>query len=147
MYINTETLEYPISEFEIRNRFPNISFSANNFEPPDPYVSVKEVEPPSNLTRIQRTILGVPKLVKGEWIQTWEVVEISKEEQDASFIIAIDLQRGHRNGLLQRSDWTQLIDSPLSEAKKQEWATYRQTLRDFDYKTDPFNLTWPVPPT
>ena len=31
---------------------------------------------------------------------------------------------------LKASDWTQLPDSPLSEAKKAEWATYRQALRD-----------------
>ena len=38
--------------------------------------------------------------------------------------------RNMRNGLLEESDWTQLNDSPLSDSKKQEWATYRQELRD-----------------
>ena len=38
--------------------------------------------------------------------------------------------RNMRNGLLEESDWTQLNDSPLSDLKKQEWATYRQELRD-----------------
>lgn len=33
-----------------------------------------------------------------------------------------------RNGLLTASDWTQLPDAPVNQ---QEWATYRQTLRDF----------------
>ena len=35
-----------------------------------------------------------------------------------------------RNYLLQGSDWTQVIDNPLTDAKKIEWQTYRQTLRD-----------------
>tara|TARA_B110000285_G_scaffold46815_1_gene52660 strand:- start:4078 stop:4491 length:414 start_codon:yes stop_codon:yes gene_type:complete len=35
-----------------------------------------------------------------------------------------------RNNRLQKSDWTQAIDSPLSDSKKAEWATYRQALRD-----------------
>lgn len=35
-----------------------------------------------------------------------------------------------RNKLLFESDWTQMPDSPLSEAKKDEWKIYRQTLRD-----------------
>tara|TARA_R110000851_G_scaffold50824_1_gene121286 strand:+ start:1087 stop:1485 length:399 start_codon:yes stop_codon:yes gene_type:complete len=35
-----------------------------------------------------------------------------------------------RNSLLQGSDWTQVIDNPLTDAKKIEWQTYRQTLRD-----------------
>ena len=39
--------------------------------------------------------------------------------------------RKHRNRLLSQSDWTQSADSPLTDSKKQEWATYRQALRDF----------------
>ena len=31
---------------------------------------------------------------------------------------------------LTESDWTQVNDSPLLDAKKAEWATYRQELRD-----------------
>ena len=39
--------------------------------------------------------------------------------------------RQWRNILLSQSDWTQAPDSPLTDNKKQEWATYRQALRDF----------------
>ena len=35
-----------------------------------------------------------------------------------------------RNGKLRACDWTQIPDSPLTEEKKAEWATYRQALRD-----------------
>ena len=38
--------------------------------------------------------------------------------------------RRKRDARLQGSDWTQYPDSPLSDSKKTEWATYRQTLRD-----------------
>ena len=38
--------------------------------------------------------------------------------------------RGLRNKKLAKCDWTQAPDSPLSEEKKKEWATYRQKLRD-----------------
>ena len=41
-----------------------------------------------------------------------------------------DLIRQIRNDLLIASDWTQVNDSPLSDVKKEEWATYRQELRD-----------------
>lgn len=41
-----------------------------------------------------------------------------------------ELIRQKRNDLLIASDWTQVNDSPLSDAKKAEWATYRQELRD-----------------
>jgi hypothetical protein len=35
-----------------------------------------------------------------------------------------------RNIKLKKCDWTQAADSPLSDEKKAEWATYRQQLRD-----------------
>tara|TARA_R100001129_G_C5254113_1_gene229223 strand:- start:54 stop:272 length:219 start_codon:yes stop_codon:yes gene_type:complete len=35
-----------------------------------------------------------------------------------------------RNIKLKKCDWTQATDSPLSDEKKAEWATYRQKLRD-----------------
>ena len=43
----------------------------------------------------------------------------------------ITIMRLLRDGLLTGSDWTQMPDSPLTDSKKQEWATYRQALRDF----------------
>lgn len=43
----------------------------------------------------------------------------------------IEVMRIRRDELLYRSDWTQMPDSPLTDAKKTEWATYRQQLRDF----------------
>ena len=38
--------------------------------------------------------------------------------------------REKRNRLLNGSDLTQLPDCSLTDAKKAEWATYRQALRD-----------------
>jgi len=43
----------------------------------------------------------------------------------------IERMRQWRDILLIESDWTQMSDSPLSDSKKAEWATYRQALRDF----------------
>ena len=42
-----------------------------------------------------------------------------------------------RNVKLARSDWTQANDSPLSDEKKKEWATYRQALRDLTKTVTP----------
>tara|TARA_R110001592_G_scaffold195972_1_gene443671 strand:+ start:460 stop:831 length:372 start_codon:yes stop_codon:yes gene_type:complete len=38
--------------------------------------------------------------------------------------------RKKRDYLLQQCDWTQTSDTPLTDSKKAEWATYRQSLRD-----------------
>lgn len=42
----------------------------------------------------------------------------------------LEILRLKRDALLIESDWTQVNDSPLSDTKKAEWATYRQELRD-----------------
>ena len=55
--------------------------------------------------------------------------------------------REERNKLLTDSDWTQALDSPLSDSKKTEWATYRQNLRDLPGTvSDPSNVSFPDKP-
>ena len=56
--------------------------------------------------------------------------------------------RKFRDAALAQSDWTQGEDSPLSSAKKAEWATYRQELRDVTSSdTLPYEPGWPTPPS
>jgi len=63
-----------------------------------------------------------------------------------------DWFRQRRNLLLGDTDWTQGADSPLSDAKKTEYQTYRQTLRDLpnsvsDPLTSKDSVTWPTKPS
>lgn len=52
-----------------------------------------------------------------------------------------------RNELLYKSDWTQIANSPLTPEQQQQWAVYRQTLRDITTQSGyPFNIIWPTPP-
>ena len=52
-----------------------------------------------------------------------------------------------RNQLLQNCDWTQFNDTPLNNEQKQQWATYRQELRDVPQKfSNPQQVIWPQPP-
>ena len=59
--------------------------------------------------------------------------------------------RTERDRLLANSDWTQGADSPLTSAKKTEWATYRTKLRDVPKdqkdKTTYASITWPSEPS
>lgn len=56
--------------------------------------------------------------------------------------------RAQRNEMLAACDWTQMPDVDLTDAKKQEWAAYRQALRDLPANTtDPANPDWPLPPS
>lgn len=54
--------------------------------------------------------------------------------------------RLERNAKLTITDWTQYADSPLTDADKATWATYRQALRDITLQSDPFDITWPTAP-
>ena len=52
-----------------------------------------------------------------------------------------------RQILLSNSDWTQGLDSPLSEEKKDEWKVYRQQLRDITLQSGfPLETVWPNQP-
>tara|TARA_A100001015_G_C14726131_1_gene607944 strand:+ start:535 stop:753 length:219 start_codon:yes stop_codon:yes gene_type:complete len=51
--------------------------------------------------------------------------------------VELKVFRAVRNKKLIDSDWTQANDSPLSEEKKKEWATYRQALRDLTKTATP----------
>jgi|TARA_R110000744_G_scaffold108790_2_gene205844 hypothetical protein len=59
--------------------------------------------------------------------------------------------RADRDLKLGISDWTQNADSPLTDAKKAEWVTYRQSLRNFPAvnasATDYDALVWPTQPS
>lgn len=58
--------------------------------------------------------------------------------------------RARRNERLIKSDWTQFQDSPLSDNKKAEWATYRQALRDipenYPEAISIDDIIWPTKP-
>ena len=58
--------------------------------------------------------------------------------------------REQREYLLYTSDWTQATDAPLTDAKKAEWATYRQALRDlpsqYTTETNIDNVVYPTRP-
>ena len=87
--------------------------------------------------------------------ETWEE-ELTAEEiswlPSESQLAAEDLEylRMIRNSKLQRCDWTQGSDSPLSNDKKTEWANYRTSLRDITntYKSINANgFSWPTEPS
>jgi len=72
-------------------------------------------------------------------------------EIELPFVLSDEGKRKRkRNALLLESDWTQFADSPLTDTKKAEWATYRQALRDLpqEYPNAISNddIIWPTKP-
>ena len=75
------------------------------------------------------------------------VVATMTEAEKAEYSeLAWRVAREQRNKRLSDCDWTQLPDAPLSNIETQDWATYRQALRDITEQSDPFNITWPTKP-
>jgi hypothetical protein len=57
------------------------------------------------------------------------------------------LVKSQRDELLYKSDWTQIPNNPLTSEVQNEWAVYRQELRDVTSQSGyPFNVIWPTPP-
>ena len=68
-------------------------------------------------------------------------------DRDASYMEGLREQRDKK---LEDSDWTQASDYPstLTDAKKAEWASYRQSLRDLPATADmrSWPSVWPTEP-
>jgi hypothetical protein len=84
----------------------------------------------------QDDVIGL--IESGRFPSQWWVEIASKPTQEQiDAITAID-KRIIRNQLLAESDWTQVNDSPLDNATKVLWATYRSSLRSL-----PEHENWP----
>jgi len=74
------------------------------------------------------------------------VFEIDAEKELLANAGKWDALRAERNLRLTNSDWTQLSDIP-STINKEDWAAYRQALRDITHTTtDINNIIWPDTP-
>ncbi len=104
--------------------------------------------------RFVEASLGENDKITGSYfvIEETEVVEYQTVSQktDSEIQDLINQQwiniRARRSIELQECDWTQLADVPMSDEKKLEWATYRQSLRDITNFDSPDHVVWPSKP-
>lgn len=93
-------------------------------------------------------VIEIPKRPYKEGFEyTWD----GNAWQESAILPDLDklatLNRRRRSLLLSSCDWTQLTDCALSDEEKQEWAEYRQKLRDVPEQKDfPLIVDWPVAP-
>ena len=91
---------------------------------------------------------GTPQYIQNDWRQVWNVIPLSAEELQSKNDETAAGVRNKRDRLLAACDWTVLTDSPLTTAKKTEWKTYRQALRDISAAEGfPNTMTWPTEPS
>jgi hypothetical protein len=71
-YINTETLEYPLTEYQVRCAFPNTSLPTDGpFAPPAPYAAVADAAVPAHNPAVQEPMEVEPALIDGVWTRQW----------------------------------------------------------------------------
>lgn len=163
-YINNLTNEYPISEQDIRNLFPNTSFPTI-FEAPEEYANVFLSPQPEFDINTQMIVEDTPKLSKKKiWEQSWKVVSrfqeytdsegvthTVKEQEDA--VIAASNQVLKDNNvrtakqLLIDTDFSALVDVRTKLQNVAEFDTYRSFLRQIIIDTPTVVETWSIIPS
>lgn len=156
MLVNLSTQQYPVSEYLVLSQYPEKSFPQDLSQVAWAelgygfvYLTKKPV-PENQITQGVRE-LPPQQDEHGVFHQTWEIYDLDpitaeiasvKDKQEKSERI-----RSQRTRLLQLSDWTQVADVPLLPEQKQQWATYRQALRDITSQPDfPYQVAWPTQP-
>ena len=128
--------------------FPNTSFNANG--PDDAWLtenSCKKINLFKEHDALTQKLIASEPYIDGEFVSMVSVVSLTDEEIASAKASAMNQIRANRDRLLTASDWTQLPD--VSFAKKSDWTTYRQTLRDLpdSITTDPRTWnSWPHDP-
>lgn len=129
MYINTETLDYPLTLRQVRQAVPNVSLPK---EPDDVtlnalgFATVQPTERPTGDVVTE----GKPELVEGVWRQTWEVRSYTADEIEQQRLASIPQSispRQARLALLQAGLLSQVdtainsLESPAKETAQIEW--------------------------
>ncbi len=140
-------LTSPITVGDYRELFANTSFNANG--PSDEFLTAnnaKKVNAFKAHDRLTQKLVSCSAYDDGEFVSVVEVADLSAEEIQAAKDSAMAQLRATRNQLLKECDWTQIADCTIP--KKTEWATYRQTLRDFPSTVSDarVSIDWPHNP-
>jgi len=163
-YIKIKTKEYPVSEQDIRNLFPNTSFPTV-FQAPAEYANVFISPQPVYDINTQRLIEIAPTLSeKKNWEQTWSIVPRFQEytdsesvvhtvaEQEGAAIAASEQVKRDSNvaqakRLLTESDFSALVDVRSKLQNVSEFDTYRATLRQIIIDSPLEVESWATIPT
>jgi len=123
---NGQIVKWPYTFRDLREDNPNVSFTVPM---DDAQVAeygmekVRETPAPPRHDDTDEIVEAEPELQGNVPVQRWQERKLGRPE-------FAEKRRLERNKLLRDSDWTQLRDAPITEAKRQEWVTYRQKLRD-----------------
>jgi hypothetical protein len=140
-------LSNPIQVGDYHDLFPNTSFTMSG--PDDEFLAqnnAKKVTLFKDYDSLTQKLVSCDPYDDGKFVSVVRVEALTTKELQTIKDIAMLKIRAKRNQLLRDCDWTQISDCTV--AKKTDWATYRQTLRDLPNTiTEPrtFN-NWPHDP-
>ncbi len=87
------------------------------------------------------------KVVNGVYIDLTSEEEAELAAQAEAADLDMAMVRSQRDGMLAAADWTQLGDAALGDHTAEEWATYRQALRDLPSAYSRVSeVVWPFNP-
>lgn len=142
---NNKIVEWPLDDAAVRRLIPNVSLPKNidNFDLTRYNIHQVDVGVAPEGTATHKAVLDNPKFDKesGKWIRNFKLVKRVQTEIESAW----NTVKARRNKLLTETDWTQLLDSPLTDEQKEAYKTYRQALRDIPstFKS-PFEVKWPT---
>jgi hypothetical protein len=140
-------LTNPITIGDYRELFSNTSFPTSG--PSDEFLTAnnaKKVNAFKAHDRLTQKLVSCSPYDDGEFVSVVQVEALSAEEIQSAKDSAMAQLRATRNTLLTACDWTQIPDCTIP--KKADWATYRQTLRDFPATVSDarVSIDWPHNP-
>ena len=150
-FINTETMQYPLTVDQIKAMTPDTSFP-DNYAPSVPYEPVLQSPQPTYNTMTQFCREVTPVLTNGIWMQAWEVVDLDPEQIAYNEEQAKQANKTQAASLLSATDWTTIpdvSDPALSDpylANATEFATYRSNIRKIAVNPPVTVDVWPVEP-
>lgn len=97
----------------------------------------------NNFYILNNSFVEIPKKPSEYHVFDWNTKSWNPKDDLASLNVKMK-----RNFLLADSDWTQTLNVPFSQEKQQEWAIYRQQLRDITFQSGyPYTVIWPTAPS
>ena len=87
------------------------------------------------------------KVVNGVYYDLTAEEEAELDARAEAADLDMNMVRSQRNGMLAAADWTQLADAALGDHTAEEWAAYRQSLRDLPATYSRVSeVVWPFDP-
>ena len=91
--------------------------------------------------------MPLQKVVDGVYIDLTEAEEAELDAEAEAHDLDMNHIRGPRDSRLRNTDWTRLDDAALGDHTAEEWATYRQALRNLPVTYSRVSeVVWPEDP-